>query len=214
APILVAQQDVRDDRTSNRIQALAFQNGKYVNIATITPPTSLSIYEMALGTSVKNQDRMYVAYVHNHKIAAFTHSGETLWNTGQEFDGSLNYFEYSDREAIDTARYYLTQRILLADTDNNGMNEVIAVKNINSNPSFMEKSKRYKRGYISCLEWDDTNALRLKWKTIEEQGYISDMAVADATNDGKADLIFTVVTQTGAMLKKTSNSYLVIQQLP
>ncbi len=213
-PVLVGQKQVADDESKFKdgIQVLAFQNDGYVRVDTVKPPKDLTIYEMTFAENVKETGRIFVGYVRNNEIAALSAGGETLWNSNQEFNGSLNYFEYADRQSVDTARHYISKRILLADTDNNGNQEVIAVRNINSVPGFMTKIRRYKRGYISCLEWDDTYVLRPKWKTIEEQGYISDVAIADVTNDGKADLVFSVVKD--AASKRKASSYLVIQQLP
>ena len=173
----------------------------------------MNIYEMTVVSNLEGRDQIFVGYGRNHEIAVLSAGGQTLWSSGEEFDGSLNYFETTNRQSIGKDRHYIPQRILPADTDNNGNQEVIAVKNINSSPAFLTKNKKYKRGTISCLEWDDAYALRTKWKTTEEQGYISDVALADATNDGKADLVFTVVSDVKANIKKSS-SYLVIQQLP
>jgi len=212
-PTLLGQQQLAGATSLDSVQVLAFQNGKYVSIDSLTPPKNLTLYEMAVVSNLQEGGQLFVGYVRNHEIAALSAGGETLWRSGEAFDGSLNYFETTNRQSIGKERHYIPQRILPADTDNDGNQEVIVVKNINSSPAFLTKNKKYKRGTISCLEWDDAYALQTKWKTIEEQGYISDVALADATNDGKADLVFSVVSDVKANIKKSS-SYLVIQQLP
>ena len=210
---LMAQEKVMNPTRSDTIQVLAFEKGQYVSIDTIAAPRGLSLYEMTVAPKTPERERIFIGYVRNHEIAALNSGGETLWDTGEAFGGSLNYLEYTDRQLKEVVRYYLPKRILVADTDRNGKQEMIAIRNINSLPGFMLKSRRYKRGYIACMEWDDKYALQPKWKTIEEHGYISDLAIADATNDGKPDLVFSVVSDVKTRIEKSS-AYLVIQQLP
>ncbi len=210
---LMAQENVMNPKYSDTIQVLGFEKGQYVSIDTIAAPRSLSLYEMTVAPKTPERERIFIGYVRNHEIAALNSGGETLWDTGEAFGGSLNYLEYTDRQLKEVVRYYLPKRILVADTDRNGKQEMIAIRNINSLPGFMLKSRRYKRGYIACMEWDDKYALQPKWKTIEEHGYISDLAIADATNDGKPDLVFSVVSDVKTRIEKSS-AYLVIQQLP
>jgi hypothetical protein len=211
---LLAQKQADNTLFSDSIHVLAFVNDHYVSVEKVTPPKKFSVYEMILAADIENHDRVFIAYMHHHEIAALSPEGEIFWSTGEEFDGSLIYFEYTDQQFQEIDRHYLPQRILFMDTDGNGKPEIIAVRNIDSNRGIISRLKRYEKGYISCMEWRAKHDLRLKWKTVQENGYISDLAVADVTNDGKLDLIFTVVIQTGSWLKKSFSSYLIIQQLP
>lgn len=212
---LLAQKYVGTTLFARNIQVMAYEKGRYVNVDKFAPPNNLNIYEMAIVPRLKGHNRVFIAYVHNHEIAALSPGGERIWNTNQEFDGSLNYFEYTaPNDVKERARYYIPQRILFKDTDDNAKFEIVAAHNIDSTLGVFPALKRYKKGYISCIELGDNDELELKWKTVEEDGYISDLAVVDITNDGKPDLIFTVVKQTGSGLKKSWNSYVVIQQLP
>ncbi len=211
--ILTAQKKLVNLSASDKIQVLSYKDGQYVSLDAINPPRIFNIYDMAFIHNALTDDRMFVGYDRNSEITAWSNEGRILWESGEPAGGSLNFIEHSDRQSVDKVRHYLSKRILLADTDSNGKNEVIVIRNINSSPDWMTKARRYKRGYITCLEWDASGALKTKWKTEEERGYISDIALGDATNDGKVDLVFTVVSDVKRKLEKSS-SYLVIQQLP
>ncbi len=210
---LTAQKKLINLSNSERVQVLSFEDGRYVSADAIKVPKALNIYDMAFTHDQQTAGKLFVGYDRNNEITAWSNEGDILWESGESAGGSLNYIEYSDRQAVDKVRHYLSKRILLADTDGNGKQEFIAIKNINSSPAWMTKARRYKRGYITCLEWDASGVLQTKWKTDEERGYISDIAIGDATNDGKVDLVFTVVSDVKRKLEKSS-SYLVIQQLP
>jgi len=212
-PMLIAQKKMDNRTFVEKFHILDLKNGNYVSVEAITPPKMCTLYDMVLTRNSRNGGRLFVGYDRYSEITAWTDDGQMLWESGEPFGGSLNYIEYTNRQAHETVRKYIAKRILLTDTDGNGEQEVIAIRNINSSPEWMTKARRYKHGYIACLEWDASGALQTKWKTEKERGYISDVAVADATNDGKADLVFTVVSDEKADIKKSS-SYLVIQQLP
>ncbi len=211
--ILTAQKKLVNLGTSEKIQVLDFADGQYVVTDTIKPPRVFNIYDMAYVHNDQSDDGIFVGYDRNSEITAWSNKGRMLWESGESAGGSLNYIEYSDRYSVDKVRHYISKRILLADTDSNGRQEFIAIKNINSSPEWMTSARRYKRGYVTCLEWDASGALETKWKTEEERGYISDMALGDVTHDGKVDLVFTVVSDVKRKLEKSS-SYLVVQQLP
>jgi len=210
---LTAQTKLIKLSASDKIQILRFKNGSYVGAGTITTPKIFNVYDMAFLHDPQTDNRVFVGYDHNNEISAWSEGGNILWESGEPAGGSLNYIEYSDQQSVDKIRHYLSKRVLLADTDENGKPEFVAIKNINSSPEWMTKARRYNRGYITCVEWDSDGALKTKWKTEEERGYISDMALGDVTNDGKLDLVFTVVSDVKRKLEKSS-SYLVIQQLP
>jgi TolB-like protein len=212
-PVLLAQKKVAGLTYSDRLQVLAFENGDYVSVDAITPPRAFSTFDMAFARNPQTGDRVVVGYDRNNEMTAWHDGGKIFWESGEPFGGSHNYIEYTDRQSVDIVRQYLSKRIILADSDNNGKLEAIAIRNINSSPEWMPNARRFKKGYITCLEWNAKGVLQTKWKTNEERGYISDVALADATNDGKLDLVFTVVSDVKRKMEKSS-SYLVIQQLP
>ncbi|GAG74886.1 unnamed protein product, partial [marine sediment metagenome] len=51
-----------------------------------------------------------------------------------------------------------------------------------------------------------------KWKTREISGHISDYTIADIDNDGRDELVFSVVSKTGSVLGE-AKSYLVSQEI-
>jgi hypothetical protein len=51
-----------------------------------------------------------------------------------------------------------------------------------------------------------------KWKTREISGYISDYALADIDNDGKDDLVISVVAQNDSAFGD-SKSFIVVQKI-
>ncbi|MEJ2098277.1 MAG: hypothetical protein P8Y38_14455, partial [Deltaproteobacteria bacterium] len=197
---------------SRNIHRVGFEKGSYPMLDLLNAPKNINLFDLTPAWNSSSGAQLFVAYVLNHEIAVLSASGKMLWRTEASFDGSLNYFEYTDYQKVKHL-HYLPQRILITDTDDNGKMEVIAVKNEAGAFNVFSNFKRYKNGRIACLEWHADSGLQTKWETLEAQGYISDLAFADATSDGKPDLVFTVVQNAGAGFKKPSST-VVIQQLP
>ena len=100
----------------------------------------------------------------------------------------------------------MKQRIHIADMDKDGKNEVILVKNEDSTGRTLSRLRMFNKGQIECLVWD-VIAMRLQWRTHTVSGYISDYVVEDLNNDGKNELVFSVVSGGGFSLGK-EKSYL------
>jgi hypothetical protein len=211
-PVLLAQSHAAEGLFSRNIHRVGFEKGSYPMLDLLNAPKNINLFDLTPAWNSSSGAQLFVAYVLNHEIAVLSASGKMLWRTEASFDGSLNYFEYTDYQKVKHL-HYLPQRILITDTDDNGKMEVIAVKNEAGAFNVFSNFKRYKNGRIACLEWHADSGLQTKWETLEAQGYISDLAFADATSDGKPDLVFTVVQNAGAGFKKPSST-VVIQQLP
>ncbi len=96
---------------------------------------------------------------------------------------------------------YLPQRIFITDFDQDGKNEVITVRSRATTSSFFKRFKSFDSGQVECLRWNQVT-LKQKWETDEISGYISDLAVGDIDNDGRSEVVFPVITQSGSIIKK------------
>ncbi len=66
---------------------------------------------------------------------------------------------------------------------------------------------------MEYLAWEDFG-LYPKWKTRDITKYISDCVVADFDNDGKDEVVFSVVAKTGMISKKNDRSFIVSRNIP
>jgi hypothetical protein len=65
---------------------------------------------------------------------------------------------------------------------------------------------------VVSLSFDTMGRYR-NWSTREVSGYISDLAVSDADNDGRSELAYTVVSNITSVLRN-ARSYVLFQAFP
>ncbi len=95
--------------------------------------------------------------------------------------------------------------------DKDKKNEIIVVKNTETADRSLFRSKVYKNGHIECLDLDDSG-FTVKWKTQEISGQISDYTIADLNNDGRNELVFSVIAKKASLLGR-AKSFIVSQEI-
>jgi hypothetical protein len=188
---------------------MAYENGQYEPIQSQALPKNINIYGFTYGDVLNDGREMIVAFSESDYVRILESNGNEEWKSSERYGGSNTYFDkrITGSPSIDEAeRMYMKQRIHIADMDNDGKNEVIVVKNKDSTGRTLSRLRMFNKGHIECLEWD-VIAMRLKWRTHTISGYISDYVVDDLNNDGKKELVFSVVSGGGFSLGK-AKSYL------
>ena len=104
---------------------------------------------------------------------------------------------------MNTDKLYLQQRIFAADLYQEGKISIIVVKNTDEAMGLLERTRIYRKGHIESLQWNEIG-LASQGRTQTISGYISDYTVADMDNDGKKELVFSVVDPTKLLEEKNS----------
>jgi TolB-like protein len=129
-------------------------------------------------------------------------TNNTLNNTGNMLFQELNQRTYGKEW-----RVYIPERILIKDLEGDGLNEVIVHKNISSTTNLFDKLRRFEKGEVYGLVWDE-GALETYWKTKEINGYISDFQIKDVDNDGGEELVVAVIDIGGILTRKGTSKIL------
>ena len=198
------------------VYEMKWESGEYKPTLRQNLPESITVYGFTYGDMMHDGREMTVAYSYNDRIRIMDKSGDEEWTGSEPYGGNMIFLEFFDKidpsvkapkENEDLDRYYLPQRINIADLDKDGKNDLILVKNHNISGELFNRIKMFNNGHIECLTWNQLG-LGLKWRTQKISGYISDVAVADLNNDGNEELIFSVVSKTSKILGQ-SISYIV-----
>jgi hypothetical protein len=196
------------------IYELVWENGLYEPAQRQNLPKSLNVFGFTYGDALNTGQEMIVAFTKKENVSIVDRKGNEGWVSTERFGGNPSFLEFTSEKQkgnkdIDREwdRYFLPQRIHVADLDKDGRNEVVVVKNHNARGAYLPNTRKFTSGQIECLAWDRL-AMNLKWQTQKISGYISDYTIGDLNNDGREELVFSVVAKKSGFLAD-EKSYIV-----
>lgn len=179
-------------------------------------PPNVSVFGFAYGDVLNTGREMTMIFAENERLRLLDKEGKEEWRSNDAYGGTSLYMEKPEDVsgrvgAKEGEHYYLPQRIWIRDIDKDGKTEVIVAKNTDATGRYFTRFRLFKSGYIACLAYDNMGMYE-KWKTREISGHISDYVLADIDNDGKDELIFSVVAQSDSAFGDPK-SFIVVQKL-
>jgi len=129
-------------------------------------------------------------------LVLLTKTGNKEWKSGEHYNGSFYYLEGKpiDEDAFNPRleRIYIPGRMLITELDQKPPYEIIFYQNHSRFGRIVKNYKSFKSGELRALVWDGLG-MKIKWRSPEINGCITDCTLADFDNDGETELIFTVV---------------------
>ena len=179
---------------------LAWDGQGYVDQAKLSLPKGTNIYGFALGDPTNEGKDMVVTMDPDGQIRIFSSPGRTEWKSDERYGGSEKNLRFigPDRSESDN-RMFLSQRIFIIDSNKDGKNEILVIKNEAFTGRLFKNYRRYGSGTFQSLTWDGLG-LNPLWQTQKISGYVSDYYLADMNNDGNKELIATVVSRRDTLL--------------
>ena len=227
-PLLLGQYYGNIDKPFNTpIYEIVWRNGTYIEDQRMKIPLGLSVYGLLVddfgtggGEKVLALDELDYICIFEKTDKALTSiftfgfkNSFLVWRSDDVFGGSNNYFENIDdkrRPDENEKSAYVNLRILSYDTNKDGKKEVIIVKNLSSSGRIFKHMKLFTASEIYSLEWDGIGMAE-NWKTKKINGYVSDYVLKDIDNDGKPELVLSLVLSVGTSI--SDKSVIVIYKL-
>jgi len=213
-PILLGQKHVEKKPFSGAIFQLHWEMGDYQPGDSIGPPSGLNLMGVAYGDATNSGENSVVAYDDWDHLQLIDATNEVLWKQGEKTGGSTLFFVKKQIGVLGSNEedlQYLPMRILIRDVDNDGRNEVIAVKNYDLMQSLLSKFRKFSDGEIRAYAWDGVGLFK-KWATRKTSGYMRDFAVGDFNNDGRDELVVALVLKEGRVVGTTPVSTMIAYQ--
>ncbi|MDY6904472.1 MAG: VCBS repeat-containing protein [Thermodesulfobacteriota bacterium] len=170
------------------------------------PVNGVSVYDYAWGRLLDDGSKQLIVMDENDRLKVYSKDGEMLWKSREHFGGSEMYIttkEDSDNEIGE--RRYLSQRVFVADLNNDGENEVLTVVNEAVSGRLFGRFKHFNGLKVVCLGWDGLGLSEM-WHTRSVSGYASDFSPGDIDNDGKKEISVVVVSAREAALSTPRSS--------
>ena len=160
----------------------------------IRMPRGTSILPLARGAIISEEKNEYVSINEHGRLTVVNDTGSIEWEGNQKFGGTAHYFLLPRQDTDGSYREmsYLHPRVKFYDVDQDGKEEVIAVRNQEMGGGALGRYKRFTKGNLEILSWNGI-ALASVFKTQPSQGWISDFSIIDIDGDGVDDLVVSVV---------------------
>jgi TolB-like protein len=134
----------------------------------------------------------------NDKLRVLDAEGNELHKSSDNFGGTINYvvpnpnIGGTDAGDLDERHIYIPARIVIADLDQDGRNEIIINRNKSETYGLTERFKAFSDGHIVSLTWTGLS-LEPIWESRKLSGCLADYQVEDLDNDGNMDLAVALI---------------------
>lgn len=150
----------------------------------IALPENLNLFNFTTFTDDKQQVN-YAYLTNGDYLKVVSASGETLWESAGYFGGSEDSFDLREKlRDDDQIPNYMPPRMVLMPG-----NEIVIAQN--DGQRMVQRFRRFKRSRVLSLAWNGFS-LTENWQTASQQGYLGDFTLADADNDGSAELVMAI----------------------
>lgn len=212
-PTLLGQRMGSEKPFENPIYEIVWSKGRLKEGKRMEIPQGLSVYGLAIEPLEKDGPNKIIAldnldYLRVFeptvksidKILTFGGSKEMIWKSDEAFGGSNNFFDLPSDAQIskniaateEKARPYVNIRLLAYDINKNGKKDLLVVKNISTVGRLFQNMKIFSSSEIYDLEWNGLGFAE-NWRTKKIQGYVADYQIKDIDNDGKLDVVLSLV---------------------
>ncbi len=196
------------------IRRLAFSGSGVSSKGSVTMPDShINVFGFTIGRLGLQNQQMVTAikYPSEH---IFLFDGQVrAWESKEEYGGTLIDLRPPNTEDSDVnRRIFLPSRLLIADIDRDGQNELIVAKNDRGGISFMSNQRAFNSGAIQAFKYNNMS-LTPFFRTRSLPGAGVDYQLADFNNNGTQDLIVAVVLEQAEGMMENSRSVLLAYEL-
>jgi len=139
-------------------------------------PSGANIFNFAYADVDNDGLSETVVIDQENKINLYSKAGELLWRSKEEYGASGSYLGRSlieQEDSADRQLFYIPSRIVIADVNNDGKDDLIVGKNKMSKVRFFKNLRFFESGTISALMWNGSSMVEL-WQTSSSPSYISD----------------------------------------
>ncbi|MCK5100139.1 MAG: VCBS repeat-containing protein [Desulfobacteraceae bacterium] len=147
------------------------------------------------------------------RLTIFDESGAVQFVSEKHFGGSTLFYELPKLNMSDERRIaFIQPGNVLLDMDQDGNEELVVIKNLESADYLFTNTRNFKSGSIEILEWNELG-LAPKLAPKKLPGQITSIKLGDYDNDSKQEMLVAFVKKTGGMFTGKTNSLLIAYEL-
>jgi hypothetical protein len=206
--LLGQQQRFGDSIFAGAIYQMDWQGDKLAPGPQLLPGRKANLIGLAYGDITRSGQSAIIAYSDWDRLRIYNPSGEMIWEDPDRTGGNTAYFNLSKNDPDMENKQFYPLRIRITDINHDGKPEVMVARHEELAKNMLKNFRSFSKGQIECLEWDGLGLVP-KWKTQEFAGRVSDFLVGDFNNDGRDELLISVVAKEGSIMFSDAVSSLI-----
>lgn len=169
-------------------------------------PDSINLFDFSVADLDNDGAREIIAIDQHDRLIVMRPSGSILWKSDEYYGGTTRFIggqatlgmADAAKSKEDLGRIYVPSRIIVTDTNNDGLPDVVLNKNLSTSSRVFKNMKSYPSGEIHILTWNGISLSELM-RTSKIDGYIADYQLIPNEDNSGAELFVGLVLRTGGL---------------
>ncbi len=190
---LFAQKAAVDSPFWGPIYKMKWSKGSYEPEKEMDLPRMASIFNFVLADLNQSGNLMTVLIGPTYHLRVFNSKHQQLWMSGEMYNVSNKFIRYMALQGNDYEDewYFLYSRLILADLNQDGRQEIICQQAKGRFGLAMEKTRLLYESTIYSLSWNGLS-MSEDWRTPRISGTLTDYIIGDVGNVGRQALVLSV----------------------
>ncbi|WP_310600339.1 VCBS repeat-containing protein [Desulfobulbus sp.] len=213
-PVLLGQSSLTGELGDSNVHYMTLNpNNTLTEGQRLNLPKGLNIFDFVQADIEGGKSKVTIAINNRNRLQLYDVAGTLRWSSPDTFGASDNFFGTltSPNNAVmsDKETTWLRTRIVVADFDGDGINDIMVGRNRLETVPFMPNLRYFDGGSLSALTWESNSLVRL-WESRKITGYITNYQVAGAEKGSTEYRVYFVEAETSYpfVFWHTSSSYL------
>ena len=163
-------------------------------------PDSVNLFEFTIADLDNDGSKEIIAIDQYDRLQVLRSSGTVLWKSDDYYGGTTRYIggkptlnmAQTARTEDDLGRIYIPSRIVVADVNGDGTQDVIINKNLSTASRLFTNMKNYPSGEIHALTWNGLGLTEL-WRTRKIDGTVMDYLLQPTQDKKRAELLVGIL---------------------
>jgi len=195
-----------------------WENNAYVPGEIIRVPDGFSVMSFTLGEGMGSDAMRGMFTNKTGRLIIFNETGAVEWSGEEGYGGTRMFYTYMETDKIQRdlvtgdgffgKGVYFQPRNLVFDMDGDGKKDVVVINNKDVADEFFGQLRRFKSGSIEILKWSEMG-LSPEASPKKMPGQVTDMAITDYDNNGKKEILITLIKNANNFSSEKSKSMII-----
>ncbi len=190
---LFGQETAVDTPFWGPVYKLRWNKGEYEPEKEMNLPKMASIYNFVLGDFNGSGKTMTVLLDPTYHLRMFNHKNQQMWMSGELYNMSNKFITFMAMAGTDYEEswWYIFSRLILADLNKDGRQEVICQRSKGRFGMALEKTRMLYQSTLFSLSWNGLSLVE-DWRTPRISGSLLGYTIGDVGNVGRPALVMSV----------------------